>query len=83
MKDKSKHDNPKEMAHQPHGGEGNKTTARQYNEAQRQFARGDEVDEQGHAAEKALDSPERIELEHAELVGERHVAEKDPTAKKH
>ena len=53
-------------------GEGNRTAARKYNKAQRQFVRAGKVDEQAHAAEKALDSAERSELEKAELVGRRH-----------
>jgi hypothetical protein len=49
---------------------------------QRQFARSGRVGEQADAAEKALDSAERTELEHAALVGKRHAAEEDPTLKK-
>jgi hypothetical protein len=64
-------------------GEGNKTAARRYNQAQRQFARSGAVDQQARAAEEALSSAERSELEHAELVGKRHVAEEDPAIKKH
>ena len=84
MKDKSKHDRtaPKDLQQQRNEGEGNKTAARQYNAAQRQFARSGRVGEQADAAEKALDSAERTELEHAELVGKRHAAEEDPALKK-
>lgn len=72
MKDKSDREQPKKTVHQRNEGEGNKTAARQYNEAQRQFVRSGKVEEQGRAAAKALDSTERRELEHAELVGKRH-----------
>jgi hypothetical protein len=82
MKDKSKHVHPKDLQQQRNEAEGNKTAARQYNAAQRQFARSGRVGEQADAAEKALDSAERTELEHAELVGKGHAAEEDPTLKK-
>ena len=62
MDDKLKRDRSKDTAHQRNEGEGNKTAARQYNDAQRQFVRGGEVDEQAHAAEEALDSAERSVL---------------------
>jgi hypothetical protein len=71
-----------ESSGQRNEGEGNKTAARQYNEAQREFVRSGKVDEQAHSAEQALDSAERSELEKAELVGKRHVAEEDPAVKK-
>jgi hypothetical protein len=38
--------------------------------------------DEAHRAEEALHGVERSELEHAELVGRRHVAEEDPAAKK-
>jgi hypothetical protein len=63
-------------------GEGNQTAARRYNKAQRQFVRSGKVDEQARAAETAIDSAERTELEKAELVGKRHIAEEDPAVKK-
>jgi hypothetical protein len=69
-------------AGQRNEGEGNKTAARQYNEAQRQFVDSGKVDENARAAEKALDSAERTELENAELVGKRHIAGEKPAVKR-
>jgi hypothetical protein len=63
-------------------GEGNKTAARRYNEAQRQFVRSGRVDEQAEAAEKAIDSAERSELERAELIGRSHAAGEKPAERK-
>jgi hypothetical protein len=82
MNERPNNNIPKRRSDQNNEGEGNKTAARQYNQAQRQFVRGGKVDEQAHAAEEALDSAERTELEHAELVGKRHTAEEDPAVKK-
>jgi hypothetical protein len=48
----------------------------------RQFTGRGKVDEKAHGAEEALHGVERFELEHAELVGRRHVAEEDPAANK-
>lgn len=59
-------------------GEGNRTAARQYNEAQRGFVRSGKVEEKAREAEKALGTPEKRELERAEAVGKRHKAAEDP-----
>ena len=67
----------------PHGseqrneGEGNRTAARQYNEAQRRFAQSGKVDEKAHEAEHALETPERSVLERAEAVGKSHKRAED------
>ncbi|HMD64874.1 MAG TPA: hypothetical protein VKF83_13015 [Stellaceae bacterium] len=75
---------PKEKTSDHHNeGEGNKTAARQYNEAQRQFVRSGKVDKQANAAKRALDSAERSEIEDAELVGKSHAAGEDRSVKKH
>jgi hypothetical protein len=58
-------------------GEGNKSAAREYNEAQRRFLETGEVDEKAREAEKSLDSDKR-ELERAESVGRRHSRGEDP-----
>jgi hypothetical protein len=63
-------------------GEGNKTAAREYNEAQHKFAKSGQVEEKAREAEKAVEGPEREELEKAERVGKSHVAEEDPQVKK-
>src|SRR5215213_5594512 len=65
----------------PNEGEGNKTAARQYNEAQQRFAQSGKVEEKAREAEKALDSPEEETLRQAEAVGKRHSAGEDPAVK--
>ena len=62
-------------------GEGNKTAARQYNEAQHRFAESGQVEKKAREAEKALDK-EGPELQKAEMVGKRHIAEEDPAIKR-
>jgi hypothetical protein len=59
-------------------GEGNKTAARQYNKAQRNFVESGQVDEKARDAERALDGPERAELEAAEAIGKSRAAGEDP-----
>jgi hypothetical protein len=59
-------------------GEGNKTAARHYNEAQRRFVQSGQVEEKAGEAEKAVEGRERRELEQAEAIGKRHVAGEDP-----
>jgi len=67
---------------QANEGEGNRTAARRYNEAQKRFARSGKVEEKAHEAEEAMEGKERKELERAEAVGKRHVAEEDPEVKR-
>ena len=62
-------------------GEGNRTAAREYNQAQRDFARSGKVGESAKAARKAVEGAEADELRDAELIGKRHVAEEDPEVK--
>jgi len=52
-------------------GEGNKTAAREYDEAQHRFAQSGKVEEKAREAERAISGPERIELERAEAIGRR------------
>jgi hypothetical protein len=73
----------KEFARTRNEGEGNRTAAREYNEAQRQFIRSGRVDQRAREAEKDLhDEDIRRELEHAETVGKRHIAKEDPEVKR-
>ena len=58
-------------------GEGNKTAAREYNEAQRRFVESGKVAEKAREAEQAIYRDKR-ELERAEAVGKRHKAGEDP-----
>jgi hypothetical protein len=59
-------------------GEGNRTAARQYNEAQRRFVQSDAVEDKAREAEKATQSGEKRELDRAEAVGKRHSHGEDP-----
>jgi hypothetical protein len=73
----------KDFTTQRNEGEGNRTAAREYNDAQRQFVRSGKVEENARRAEKDLrDEDIRRELEHAETVGKRHVAKEDPEVKR-
>ena len=63
---------------QQNEGEGNRTAARQYNEAQRRFVESGEVDKKAHEAEHALDTPEKSVMERAEAVGKSHKRAEDP-----
>jgi hypothetical protein len=58
-------------------GEGNKTAAREYNEAQRRFVESGKVDEKARDAERSLDT-EKGELKRAEAIGKRHAQGEDP-----
>jgi len=68
----------------PNEGEGNKTAARQYNEAQHRFAESGKVEEKAREAEKALHTSEKEELQRAEAIGKRHKVAEDPeVSRKH
>jgi hypothetical protein len=58
-------------------GEGNRTAARQYNEAQRRFVESGKVDERAHEAEHALETPERSVMKRAEEIGKSHKRAED------
>lgn len=58
-------------------GEGNRTAAREYNEAQRRFVKSGRVDEKAREAEKSLDREKR-ELERAEAIGKSREKAEDP-----
>ena len=73
----------KEKTTQRNEGEGNRTAAREYNKAQQEFIRSGQVDQKAHDAERDLNKDSiRRELEHAEAVGRRHIAEEDPQVKR-
>jgi hypothetical protein len=60
-------------------GEGNRTAARKYNQAQQRFVNSGQVDEKARQAERDLRNEDiRRELEQAEVVGKRHAAGEDP-----
>ena len=59
-------------------GEGNRTAAREYNDAQRRFVESGKVDKTAREAEQALDTPEKRALERAEAIGKSHKRAEDP-----
>jgi hypothetical protein len=63
---------------QPNEGEGNRTAARRYNEAQRRFVQSGQVEEKAREAKKALEGSEQREMERAEAIGKRHMKAEDP-----
>jgi hypothetical protein len=72
-------ENRKEFTPQRNEGEGNRTAAREYNQAQQRFVKSGQVDEKAQQAERDIrDEDIRRELEHAEVVGKRHAAGEDP-----
>ena len=76
-------DKRKEPAQQRNEGEGNRTAAREYNEAQKRFVSSGKVEQPAQEAKRDLnDASIRRELEHAEAIGKRHVAEEDPQVKR-
>ena len=68
---------PQERAPQNEG-EGNRTAAREYNEAQRRFAQSGKVDKKAREAEQALDTSEKRAMARAEAVGKSHKRAEDP-----
>ena len=76
-------DKIEDTTQQRNEGEGNRTAAREYNEMQRRFVKSGKVDQKAHEAERDLrDQHIRAELERAEAVGRRHIAEEDPAVKR-
>ena len=72
----------KEDRTQQNEGEGNRTAARRFNEAQQDFARSGKVEEKAKEAGRAVDGKEGDKLREAELVGKRHAAGEDPEIKR-
>jgi hypothetical protein len=70
-------DATRSFPHQPNEGEGNRTAAREYNEAQHRFVQSGAVEEKAQEAARAMNSPERIELERAEAIGKQRA---EPTS---
>jgi hypothetical protein len=67
---------------QANEGEGNKTAARRYDEAQAGFAKSGKVAGKAREAREAIDGPEGKELEKAEAEGKSHNAGEDPALKR-
>jgi hypothetical protein len=73
----------KQFTQQRNEGEGNRTAAREYNQAQQRFVRSGQVGAKAREAEHDLEKDSlRRELEHAETVGKRHIAKEDPEVKR-
>ncbi|HZT87631.1 MAG TPA: hypothetical protein VFA12_06660 [Stellaceae bacterium] len=78
--DKQKRD---DSTRQQNEGEGNRTAAREYNEAQRRFVKSGKVEDKAREAEHDLRNAEtRRELEKAEAIGRSHAAKEDPMVKR-
>ena len=76
-------DKDKDFTREENEGEGNRTAAREYNEAQQRFVRSKKIDHKAHEAERDLhDCDIRRELERTEAVGKRHAAAEDPEVKR-
>jgi hypothetical protein len=76
-------ENRKDLTQQRNEGEGNRTAARKYSEAQQRFIKSGQVDQKAHEAERdRRDQSIRRELEHAEAVGKSHAADEDPEVKR-
>lgn len=67
---------------QKNEGEGNRTAAREFNQAQQSFAKSGKVEGKAKEAREAVEGPEGDKLREAELVGRRHAAEEDPEVKR-
>jgi hypothetical protein len=73
----------REFTTQRNEGEGNQTAAREYNQDQQRFVRSGQVDQKARNAEQDLrDDDIRRELEQAEAIGRRHIAEEDPAIRR-
>jgi len=59
-------------------GEGNKTAAKEYNEAATKFAHSGKVEQKAEEAARARSGPEREALDRAEQVGKSHAKDEDP-----
>jgi hypothetical protein len=70
------------MATQRNEGEGNRSAAKQYNDAQKKFADSGKVGPAAKDAAKAEDSAEGGALRDAEEIGKRHSRGEDPQLKK-
>jgi hypothetical protein len=67
------------ITQQKNEGEGNRTAAREYNQAQQRFVQSGKVEDKARQAERDIrDKDIRQELEHAETVGKSHAAGEDP-----
>ena len=70
---------PKQQDRTPSNeGEGSRTAARQYNEAQHLFVQSCNVEKKARVAERALGTPEKRAMDRAEAIGKSHKRAEDP-----
>ena len=67
---------------QKNEGEGNRTAAREYNDATRRFIQSGRVEESGERAKSAIEGGEKAGLERAEKVGKSKMREEDPAVER-
>lgn len=67
---------------QENEGEGNRTAARAYDQAQRAFVESGKVEPAAADAKKAREGAERAELDKAEAAGKAHSHGEDPALNK-
>src|SRR4030095_1010592 len=67
---------------QENEGEGNRTAAREYNDAAHRFVQSGRVQESSEQAKSAVEGSERAELERAEKVGKSKIREEDPAVER-
>lgn len=70
------------MPTQKNEGEGNRTAARQYNEATKRFAQSGRVEESGQKAKKAIEGGQKAELVRAEKAGKSRARGEDPAVQR-
>jgi hypothetical protein len=63
---------------QENEGEGNRTAAREYNDAAHRFVQSGRVQESSERAKSAVEGSEKAELDRAEKVGKSKIREEDP-----
>ena len=67
---------------QENEGEGNRTAAREYNDAAHRFVQSGRVQESSERAKSAVEGDERADLARAEKVGKSKIREEDPAVER-
>jgi hypothetical protein len=67
---------------QSNEGEGNRTAAREYNDAAHRFVQSGRVQESSERAKSAVEGSEKAELDRAEKVGKSKIREEDPAVER-
>jgi hypothetical protein len=79
---KSASEKGKAASGQKNEGEGNRTAAREYNDATRRFVQSGRVRESGERAKEAVEGGERGGLQRAEETGKSKMREEDPAVER-